>query len=97
MNWKTALNPFYDLVEKAIAEHPRLARVPGLDPSFTVDRDGWTMRDVLRVIRREVSAGLLLGILLGTIAFFRALLWGVDYDLAACVAMMGGVGRHAGP
>ena len=45
------------------------------------------VRDVLRVIRREVSAGLLLGILLGTIAFFRALLWGVDYDLAACVAM----------
>ncbi len=44
-------------------------------------------RDVLRVVRREVSAGLLLGILLGTIAFFRALLWGVDYDLAACVAV----------
>ena len=43
--------------------------------------------DVLRVVRREVSAGVLLGILLGTIAFFRALLWGVDYDLAACVAM----------
>jgi magnesium transporter len=43
--------------------------------------------DVLRVVRREVSAGLLLGILLGTIAFFRALLWGVDYDLALCVAV----------
>ena len=45
------------------------------------------VRDVFRVVRREVTAGLLLGILLGTIAFFRALLWGVDYDLAACVAM----------
>ncbi len=45
------------------------------------------VRDILRVIRREVSAGLLLGILLGTIAFFRALLWGVDYDLALCVAV----------
>ncbi len=43
--------------------------------------------DVLRVVRREVTAGLLLGILLGTIAFFRALLWGVDYDLAICVAV----------
>jgi magnesium transporter len=44
-------------------------------------------RDVLRVVRREVTAGVLLGVLLGTIAFFRALLWGVDYDLAACVAV----------
>ena len=45
------------------------------------------VRDVLRVVRREVTAGVLLGILLGTIAFFRALLWGVDYDLAICVAV----------
>lgn len=45
------------------------------------------VKDVLRVLRREVTAGLLLGILLGTIAFFRALLWGVDYDLAFCVAV----------
>ena len=45
------------------------------------------VRDVMRVIRREVSAGLLLGVLLGTIAFFRALLWGVDTDLALCVAV----------
>jgi magnesium transporter len=45
------------------------------------------VRDVLRVVRREVAAGLLLGALLGTIAFFRALLWGVDYDLALCVAV----------
>jgi magnesium transporter len=45
------------------------------------------VRDVGRVIRREVSAGLLLGLLLGVIAFGRALLWGVDYDLALCVAI----------
>ena len=45
------------------------------------------VRDVVRVVRREVTAGVLLGILLGTIAFFRALLWGVDYDLALCVAV----------
>lgn len=45
------------------------------------------LRDVLRVIRREVSAGILLGVLLGVIAFFRALLWGVDHDLALCVAV----------
>ena len=44
------------------------------------------VRDVFRVVRREVAAGVLLGILLGTIAFFRALLWGVDVDLALCVA-----------
>src|SRR5439155_20459966 len=45
------------------------------------------VRDVWRVVLREVSAGVLLGILLGTIAFFRALLWGVEYDLAFCVAV----------
>ena len=44
------------------------------------------VRDVLRVVRREVAAGLMLGVLLGTIAFGRALLWGVHYDLALCVA-----------
>ena len=45
------------------------------------------VRDLLRVVRREVSAGVLLGVLLGVIAFFRALLWGVDHDLALCVAV----------
>lgn len=45
------------------------------------------MRDVGRVIRREVTAGVMLGVLLGTIAFFRALMWGVGTDLAACVAV----------
>lgn len=43
--------------------------------------------DVLRVIGKEVSTGLLLGLLLGGVAFFRAQLWGVDMHLAACVAV----------
>jgi magnesium transporter len=45
------------------------------------------LKDAPRVLLKEVSAGLLLGILLGSIAFGRALLWGVSYDLAACVAV----------
>ena len=44
-------------------------------------------RDWLRVLWKEGSAGIMLGVLLGVIAFFRALLWGVDYDLALCVAI----------
>src|SRR5204862_819982 len=44
-------------------------------------------RDLLRVVRREVTAGVLLGLLLGVIAFARALLWGVHSDLALCVAV----------
>jgi magnesium transporter len=43
--------------------------------------------DLWRVVVKEVSAGILLGVLLGTIAFGRALLWGVGVDLAACVAL----------
>ena len=42
--------------------------------------------DIGRVILREATAGVCLGVLLGTIAFFRALLWGVHSDLALCVA-----------
>ena len=45
------------------------------------------IRDGLRVVAREVSAGLLLGLLLGVIAFGRALMWGVHSDLAICVAL----------
>jgi magnesium transporter len=45
------------------------------------------LRDLFRVVGREVSAGILLGLLLGAIAFGRALLWGVHTDLAACVAV----------
>jgi magnesium transporter len=43
--------------------------------------------DVLRVLAKELLTGALLGLLLGAIAFGRALLWGVTYDLAACVAV----------
>jgi magnesium transporter len=45
------------------------------------------LRDVMRVVGREISAGVVLGLLLGAIAFGRALLWGVHMDLAACVAV----------
>jgi magnesium transporter len=44
------------------------------------------VHDLLRVVRREVTAGIMLGVLLGVIAFGRALLWGVSVDLALCVA-----------
>jgi len=44
------------------------------------------LRDAFRVLFREASSGVALGILLGSIAFGRALLWGVGVDLAACVA-----------
>jgi len=43
--------------------------------------------DAPRVLGREVSAGLALGLLLGGIAFGRALMWGVGTDLAGCVAV----------
>ncbi len=43
--------------------------------------------DVLRVMGREMTAGLLLGLLLGLIAYGRAMLWGVGPDLALCVAL----------
>jgi magnesium transporter len=43
------------------------------------------LRDVLRVLMKEVSSGFVLGLLLGGIAFGRAMLWGVTPDLAACV------------
>jgi magnesium transporter len=36
---------------------------------------------------KEVSTGAVLGLLLGAIAFGRALLWGVGMDLALCVAV----------
>ena len=45
------------------------------------------LRDALRVLTKEATSGIVLGVLLGTIAFGRALLWGVGYDLAACVAL----------
>lgn len=42
--------------------------------------------DVLRVMAKEVTTGLVIGVLLAGIAFGRALMWGVGSDLAACVA-----------
>jgi magnesium transporter len=45
------------------------------------------LRDTWRVIMRELGGGLLLGILLGTVAFGRALLWGSPVALAAVVGL----------
>ena len=45
------------------------------------------LSDWPRVLFKEVSAGLTLGILLGLVAFGRAMLWGVSMDLAGCVAI----------
>jgi magnesium transporter len=44
-------------------------------------------RDAVRIVFKEMSTGLLLGLLLGAIAFGRALLWGVTGDLATCVGL----------
>ncbi len=43
--------------------------------------------DVFRVLGKEIATGVLLGVLLGGIAFARALAWGAHYDLAACVGL----------
>jgi magnesium transporter len=43
--------------------------------------------DIWRVILRELSSGLLIGILLGLIAFGRALLWGSTTQLAITVGL----------
>ncbi len=43
--------------------------------------------DLWRVVSKELVSGLLLGALLGIIAFGRALLWGVGTDVAGCVGM----------
>jgi len=43
--------------------------------------------DALRVLAKEASTGLALGVLLGSIALFRASMWGVGWDLAACVGL----------
>jgi magnesium transporter len=45
------------------------------------------LRDGLRVLTREASTGLVLGLLLGIIAFGRALLWHSPPQLAATVAL----------
>lgn len=43
--------------------------------------------DVLRVLRREVFTSLLLGVLLGAVAFVRVQLWGIGPAMAATVGL----------
>ncbi|MCW8138053.1 MAG: magnesium transporter [Planctomycetota bacterium] len=45
------------------------------------------VRDALRVLWKEVSTGFVLGVLLGAIAYGRALMWGVGGAVAASVAL----------
>ncbi len=44
-------------------------------------------RDAWHVVLRELWSGLLLGLILGSVAFGRALLWGSSYPLAAVVGL----------
>lgn len=43
--------------------------------------------DLLRVLGKEVLTGVILGVLLGAIAFGRAQIWGVGPELGLCVAI----------
>lgn len=45
------------------------------------------LKHVFRVLTREMTIGIIIGILIGTIAFFRALLWGQHTPLAFTVAI----------
>jgi magnesium transporter len=45
------------------------------------------LRDTARVIRRELVSGLCLGLMLGTVGFFRSLLWHSGVKLSAVVAL----------
>lgn len=45
------------------------------------------LRDAPRVIGRELAGGILLGLILGAVAFGRALLWGSSYALAGVVGL----------
>ena len=45
------------------------------------------IRDAWRVLGREASTGVTIGVLLGAVAFGRALLWGAHMPLAATVAI----------
>jgi magnesium transporter len=45
------------------------------------------LRDTARVVLRELGSGLLLGLLLGAIAFGRAMLWGSGVQLSLVVAL----------
>jgi len=46
-----------------------------------------TRRDAFRVLVREVGTGLLLGLALGAVAFFRVQLWGVGSQIAMIVGV----------
>ena len=45
------------------------------------------LKQVWRVLGREMSIGIMIGVLVGTVAFFRALLWGQASPLALTVAI----------
>jgi len=45
------------------------------------------MKDIWRVIQREFTSGLLLGTILGVVAYFRAMLWTPDQALALAVGL----------
>lgn len=45
------------------------------------------MKDASRVLAREATTGITIGVLLGVVAFGRALLWGAQMPLAATVAI----------
>jgi magnesium transporter len=45
------------------------------------------LKDVWRVLTREMSTGVIMGILIGGVAFGRALLWGTTMPLAFTVAI----------
>ncbi len=45
------------------------------------------LKHALRVLGREMSIGIIIGVLIGAVAFFRALLWGQHMPLAFTVAL----------
>lgn len=45
------------------------------------------LQDTWRVIRRELGSGFLLGVLLGTVAFFRTILWGSDLSFCLVIGL----------
>src|SRR2546421_5283159 len=45
------------------------------------------LKHALRVLGREMSIGIIIGVLIGAVAFFRALLWGAHIPLAFTVSI----------